>query len=33
MLADIVVLSADVEAVPTSDIPSIHLTVTICGDG
>ncbi len=31
MLADIVVLSADVEAVPTSDIPSIRSMVTICG--
>lgn len=31
MLADIVVLSADVEAVPTSDIPSIRPIVTICG--
>lgn len=31
MLADIVVLSADVEAVPTSDIPSIRSIATICG--
>jgi predicted amidohydrolase YtcJ len=31
MLADIVVLSADIEAVPTSDIPLVHPVVTICG--
>ncbi|MEO6608719.1 MAG: amidohydrolase [Aestuariivirga sp.] len=31
MLADIVVLSADVEAVPTSDIQSIRPIATICG--
>jgi predicted amidohydrolase YtcJ len=31
MFADIVVLSADIEAVPTSDIPLIGPIATICG--
>jgi len=31
MLADIVVLSADIEAVPTDDIPQITPITTICG--